>query len=124
VEFDWGILPTQSNDKAERREGVQMAHVQDYQDRIIRARKDLEALLRDCPHNIDPATISARCTMCGEDFGWHCPQSPDQVCHYYTDRDGQVRLLDGSKVEPPSGHDAECETEDDCIYCGQPEERK
>ena len=44
------------------------------------------------------ASTGAYCIVCGKDFGWWCPKSPDNHCHYY----------DG----------------DECNYCGMPLERK
>ena len=37
------------------------------------------------------------CAICGEDFGWWCPKSPNHICEY---------KYGG------------------CIYCGEPDERK
>ena len=52
--------------------------------------------MEDCP--------SATCDICGHDGGWWCPESPDGLCDYSQE--------DGSYDE------------DQCRYCGQPEERK
>lgn len=78
-----------------------------------------------------PTLTDITCSVCksssGED-GWLCAASPDGNCHYYT-KDGKVILKDGTKVEPPKDeegnpHNSEYETEDDCIFCHQPEERQ
>lgn len=45
------------------------------------------------------ASTSASCLICGLDFGWWCPKSPDHICHY-------------------------SKTDDSCDYCGMPNERK
>ena len=82
---------------------------------------------------------SAVCAVCGAGFGWWCPDSPDHACHYFTigspertefddddevpERLGLVRLLTGALVVPPE-HDADYETDDGCLWCGQPDERK
>lgn len=66
---------------------------------------------------------TARCTHCNEDFGWFCPDSPDNRCHYFTDDAGQVTLVNGQK-EWPAPHDRRYETEDRCLFCGNPQERK
>ena len=47
---------------------------------------------------------SATCNICGEYFSWYCPTSPSLECDYKQD--------DGSYDE------------DNCRYCGMPEERK
>jgi hypothetical protein len=39
------------------------------------------------------------CSVCGENLGWYCPKNPKQYCEY----DGKT---------------------EECIYCGEPEERK
>lgn len=72
-------------------------------------------------------SVSAKCSDCGEYFGWRCKESPDSVCHYYT-RDGEVKLINGSidkelyKTNPD--YDPDYESDDICLYCGHPEERK
>jgi len=45
------------------------------------------------------ASTSAICLVCGTDFGWWCPESPDHICHY-------------------------SRSEDECDYCHMPMERK
>lgn len=57
------------------------------------------------------------------DNGWFCPDSPDHACHYFTE-DGLVVLTSGDRIQPPPEHDVTGETEDICIFCGLPEERK
>jgi hypothetical protein len=47
---------------------------------------------------------SAICKTCGKRFSWYCPTSPTLECDY----------------EHEDGH----YNEDDCRYCGEPEERK
>ncbi len=66
---------------------------------------------------------SALCTHCDKDFGWHCPDSPDNTCHYFT-MEGKVRLISGQQIDPPPRHRPDHETEDQCIFCGNPQERK
>jgi hypothetical protein len=68
------------------------------------------------------------CTICGHHFGHYCPESPDHTCHYFTD-DGKIELVTGEKVDPPtnsdgSPHDPDYETDDCCVFCGAPDERK
>jgi len=63
----------------------------------------------------------AICEICNHNFGWSCSESPDKTCHYFS-KDGKVTLIDGTTVDVES--DEDYETEDCCIFCGQPEERK
>ena len=105
-----------------------------------------------CPHaiyrngawNYDPEDDSsgAVCAICGIGFGWWCPDSPDHACHYFTvgspraswcddylpdddtaENQGKVKLLTGEFVTSPE-HDPKYETDDRCLWCGQPNERK
>lgn len=58
---------------------------------------------------------------------WECKCSPDGYCHYFTcDAAGQmIELYDGRLVPVPDPeHDRNYETEDDCLFCHQPDERK
>ena len=93
------------------------------QSALLRAtRARLAELERSCTHSFNKGADAARCTICGADFGWQCADSPDGVCHYDTDQ-GKVRLIDGTVVDMPANHDPEFETEDSCIFCGDPSER-
>jgi len=60
---------------------------------------DLRVLLVKCHHKIIKEYESAVCIICGKNFGWWCPKSPDHFCHY-------------------------SESYDSCDFCGEPEERK
>jgi len=81
-------------------------------------------LIESCPHEIFQHGDSVYCNICKKDFGWWCPDSPDHTCHYFS-MDGMVELLDGTTIERPKGAiDPQYETEDQCLFCGQPEERK
>ncbi len=68
----------------------------------------LEAVYLSCPHHKDPSLIfktawdGACCRECEVELGWFCPKSPTRACQYNED-------------------DADHE---DCIHCGDPEERK
>lgn len=55
---------------------------------------------------------------------WDCEVSPDGKCHYYTNDSGKIELYTGAEVDPPEGHDPKNESDDWCIFCGNPEERK
>lgn len=77
--------------------------------------------------DMEPPTIdygSASCCVCTRVDGWYCTESPDRVCHYLTNRDGTVTLIDGTYAAPPTDHDVEDEDGDRCVYCGSPENRQ
>ena len=94
--------------------------------RIKSLKEELHLLYQECTHEETETygfSESKRCKACDKDLGWGCKESPDGVCHYYT-ADKKVKLAGGILVDPPKDHDFECETDDSCIYCGEPEERK
>jgi hypothetical protein len=73
----------------------------------------------------------ASCVICDKHLGWVCTKSPDHVCHYYSSFiDGKhgVELIDGTIDYPTDlqedDYSEEDETDDCCIYCHQPDERK
>lgn len=66
---------------------------------------------------------TARCLICGECHGWRCKESPDGVCHYRS-KDGKVELLGNRKCDIPPTHDPSNESDEWCIFCDMPEERK
>lgn len=75
---------------------------------------------------------SARCEDCDRYFGWWCPKSPDNMCHYHTYKvEGflltarAVELVDGTEhiLEDYDG-EPRFETDDDCLFCHDPDERK
>lgn len=68
----------------------------------------------------------AHCAVCGTDYGWFCPDSPDNTCHYFTDNsDGQsVTLINGDVYKLTKRSDPRYESDDFCLFCGGPEERK
>jgi hypothetical protein len=97
------------------------------------ANRDLSELIGQCNHSnavifnnqqaLDGGYASAICTVCNRNFGWYCPDSPDHVCHYYS-QDGKITLVDGTEIPVPEGHDKIGESDDWCIFCGEPDERK
>lgn len=87
------------------------------------AEKAWEILLASCRHVIINDHDDALCAVCGASFGWHCPKSPDHVCHYWS-RDGMIELLNKRRIPIPAGHRVEGESDNWCIFCGEPEERK
>lgn len=99
---------------------------------IDKAQKDARAALilvkelkTHCEHRIGKSSESAQCDVCGTYFGWYCPRSPDSVCHYETNADLMIELIDGNLSKPGSHWDGKkYETDDCCVFCGNPEERK
>lgn len=98
-------------------------------DELKQHRSAVDKLLRECTHEFRPLTKGeledewmseiAICTICKENFGWRCKESPDGTCHYCVE-DGKVCLIDGTEVEAPKGWENRYE----CIYCEMPDERK
>lgn len=77
-----------------------------------------------CIHEIKTSKYeSAECEHCESYFGWYCEVSPDHTCHYCS-HEGKVQLIDKTYVNTPPDHSGDYETDDSCIFCGQPEERK
>lgn len=68
-------------------------------------------------------SVGAYCVHCGVDLGWRCKQSPDGVCHYHS-QGGKVWGINGEVMDLPLRHDVMYESDDFCIYCGHPDERK
>jgi len=68
------------------------------------ATSELYTLAARCTHVYEKVYESAKCAICENEAGWWCPVSADHVCDYSQE--------DGSYDE------------DQCRYCGQPEERK
>ncbi len=89
--------------------------------RIKELRKELRGLEKECEHKVDK---DGKCLGCGQGFGWPCPDSLDGVCHYYTE-DGMIHLIDGREVPSPTKvKDRRYESDDQCVFCGEPSERK
>lgn len=110
-----------------------------------------DSLLKNCKHSIAYSVDHSYpefgpdgncwCNICNEHFGHYCPESPDHGCHYYTEDDGlHVKLFTGEIVRKPiDPHDPtnwagqmitvddnckQWETDDVCLFCGAPDERK
>lgn len=85
-----------------------------------------------CKHiNIKQEGDSQLCVACEEHTGnWWCPKSPDHHCYYYSHHatykeDRRVVFLqDGREFGLSKDHNKDNESEDWCIFCGQPDERK
>lgn len=72
-------------------------------------------------------SVSAQCTKCNTCYGWRCLKSPDGVCHYFTNPKGKkVELINGkdTKLFKTQDYDPEYESDDFCLYCGLPDDRK
>ena len=103
-----------------------LAKIQEHRDEITK-------LTDECRHVFKPLTekqlgdkwmsVSSVCLGCGQHFGWRCKKSPDGVCHYFSE-DGKIELIDGTNVPVSEGHDDQYETDDTCLFCGMPDERK
>ena len=85
----------------------------------------MEAVKKLCPHDIIEAELgSAKCVICGESLGWFCPNSQDHVCHYWWEVDMQKNTVE--LVNGRTAHVGVIEPDDygeNCIFCGEPEER-
>lgn len=96
-------------------------------------RDEITRLTKECPHTFRPLTekeladkwmsVGSTCLGCGRHFGWRCKNSPDGVCHHFSE-DSKIELVDGTTVPVPEGHDAQYETDDCCLFCEMPDERK
>lgn len=103
-----------------------LAKIQEHRDAITQ-------LTNECRHVFKPLTqkeladkwmsVSAVCLGCGGYFGWRCKKSPDGACHYFSE-DGKIELVDGTTVPVAEGHAPDYETDDVCLFCGMPDERK
>jgi len=88
-----------------------------------KAKKLYFDVIKQCPHEIIQEGSLARCSICGMYFNWYCQESPDHVCHYYS-RNELIELVDGSAIPVSKNHDPDNETDDECMFCHLPEERK
>lgn len=66
------------------------------------AEMKLMTLIYSCDHEtVNNSHGSAECDICGEDLGWYCEKNPMKTCEYNWETHGE-----------------------DCIHCGNPNERK
>lgn len=77
-----------------------------------------------CFHHIMNKHDCAFCKICQTEFGHFCPDSPDNMCYYFTESDGKILLNNGTKIDAPPNHQKNYETFDSCLFCQNPEERK
>jgi len=102
---------------------------QERRERLVELNKFIEEyyeIINTCPHKVIKQQESAWCLICGRQIGWWCPDSPNNICYYHSEKfDGvyKVRISDGTLVDVPKGYNPECETDDWCIFCGNPLER-
>jgi len=67
--------------------------------------KQAKEIMKTCEHELVTKEYNAaRCVICPEFLGAYCEKSPTLICNYWQE-DGRY-------------------DEDNCIYCGEPEERK
>ena len=76
----------------------------DLQKKLWAVQKKIRDFRRACQHKVaryDENVYHANCEECGEDLGWSCPKNPKGFCEYDFPKSGE-----------------------ECIHCGEPEERK
>jgi hypothetical protein len=95
----------------------------DHQKEIRRCNTRLNMLRNECKHKVTNSSTTAFCDICGETFGWFCPESPDKVCHCMAEcEEDQLCLNDGTCITLSESQLSV--SYDDCVFCGQPDERK
>lgn len=89
-----------------------------------------------CWHEIKEGTYGrGTCIICGSKrwFGWYCPKSPDHLCKYFSKYDEEKKLrfvmsINGERIylseKYTKNYNEYTESEDECIYCWLPQERK
>lgn len=79
---------------------VQIRILEDLADKLgYKIIKKVPTVCRKHIPDVKPNSDSVYCKKCKTDLGWKCPVSSDKVCHY---KNGQ----------------------ENCIFCGEPNERK
>lgn len=104
-------------------------HIDNLEHQLETAREELSYIrLKGCRHEIENIAGHASCSACKLELGWYCKDSPDHHCHYYsTDNGKSVELSTGEKVPNPGfeeDYEPLYETDDNCLFCGEPDERK
>lgn len=93
----------------------------------------LHRIINRCRHpneGVRRKGLSPYCNTCNNYMeGWFCPKSPDKMCYYYSEPtkvDGKfvIALRDGTSFPLGEFHLQDYETDDQCLFCGYPEERK
>jgi len=104
-------------------------------EKISPKEKTIKILKDGCWHEIVEVGDygGSRCKLCSYRVAlmWYCPDSPDHVCHYFTMSDKLSQLyyvesINGERIFLDKSYkkDGRRESEDSCIFCGDPEERK
>jgi 3',5'-cyclic AMP phosphodiesterase CpdA len=98
------MIMFEKRDFPNAKERKMMDDISKIRNEIENLERKIELILRGHPHvisrrDLQSTDTSAICIICGENFGWWCPKSPDGFCEYST-------------------------TFDSCDWCGEPEERK
>ena len=107
-----------------------MNKIQKLRKEIRKLTLELNTLLANCQHKmVKTGSASVECKLCNVWFGWYCPKSPDHTCYYFSEKDKNGRyidLLSGVRCYLPKNYEptAGYESDDWCIFCGSPEERK
>lgn len=107
---------------------------------LTEIQQNIAKIESNCKHSIKQVGATpkykhegfASCENCDRDFGWWCPDSPDHTCHYYTVivegfliTARAVELVNGTEhILYDYDGDPEYETDDDCVFCHEPDERK
>lgn len=107
-------------EKSDKESRIVFKAVKQFKDKVADSFSDMK---NSCKHKIKNLSDSACCTLCDRNFGWYCSESKDKCCHYFSDK-GKVELITGELVDVPRHHDQYGENYDECIFCGDPEERK
>lgn len=82
----------------------------------------LAVLIKNCKHVANNEEDTC-CAICGIGLGWRCENSPDGVCHYHSNNH-KVTLVNGNIAILPDDYDDNFESDDWCVFCGEPYERK
>ena len=92
--------------------------------------KTLRALKGLCWHEVIEIKDygGGKCIICKSHMSWYCPDSPDHQCHYFSEIDDEgrpfVESIHGEKILLIGYDPQQNESDDWCIFCGNPEERK
>ncbi len=101
-------------------------------DKLAEIQKKIYDIKSNCRHIIELKFDQAWCGDCNQYFGWWCPDSPDNTCYYHTYEvdaylltSRMVTLIDGTEhILRDYEGDPKYESDDDCVFCHDPEERK
>lgn len=120
-------------DQDQNQDRNKLEEIKDYESQIEVLKNKIKVLRDSCDHKLN---FNSTCTLCSKDFyGWYCKHSPDNLCHYYAhsskDDDKKYVYLYGNSSnksflseEIMVNIEKWGYSEDWCIFCGEPEERK